>query len=131
MFYCYLVPVGLLATAAIFGIQYWIDKVKLLKFSSEYKELGYFLSRVIFKVFEGSLLVFTVGNLIFSTVIYGESRIDIINIISLGIAFVYTCIVMFASQTLERKLFDSYETFEKNSYSQCLSEEKFIETYWT
>lgn len=100
MFYCYLVPVGVLATAAIFGIQYWIDKTKLFKLSSEYKELGYFLSRVIFKVFEGSLFIFTVGNLIFSTVIYGDNKVDIINIISLCIAFLYTCIAMFASPSL-------------------------------
>ena len=71
MFYFYLVPVGVLATAVIFGIQFWIDKVKLFKLSSEYKELGFFLSKVIFKVFESSLLIFTIGNLIFSAVIYG------------------------------------------------------------
>jgi hypothetical protein len=96
MFYFYLVPVGVLATAVIFGIQFWIDKVKLFKLSSEYKELGFFLSKVIFKVFESSLLIFTIGNLIFSAVIYGSNRIDLINLISLGIAFVYTCFILLA-----------------------------------
>jgi hypothetical protein len=119
MFYFYLVPVGALATAVIFAIQYWIDKVKLLKLSSEYKELGFFLSNVIFKVFESSLLIFTIGNLIFSTVVYGENRIDPINLISVGIAFIYTCIIVLAPPSLERKIFSS-ETFEKISYSECL-----------
>ncbi len=34
MFYCYLVPVGVLAVAIIFMIQFWIDKIRMLKFSS-------------------------------------------------------------------------------------------------
>lgn len=61
MFYSYLVPVGVLAVAVIFMIQFWIDKVRMFKLSSEYNEIGYFLSRMILKMFEGSLLVFTIG----------------------------------------------------------------------
>lgn len=34
MFYCYLIPVGVLAVAIIFGIQYWIDKIIMFKLSS-------------------------------------------------------------------------------------------------
>jgi hypothetical protein len=64
-------------------------------------------------------------------VIYGENRIDPINLISLGIAFVYTCIIVFAPPSFERKIFSSFETFEKTSYSECLKQHKFAETYWT
>lgn len=51
MFYSYLVPVGVLAVAVLFGIQYWIDKIQMFKLSSEYNEIGYFLSRMILKMF--------------------------------------------------------------------------------
>lgn len=34
MFYCYLVPVGVLATAVFFGIYYWLDKIRMFKQSS-------------------------------------------------------------------------------------------------
>ncbi len=132
MFYFYIIPVGVLATAVIFGIQYWIDKYKLFNNSSDHKDLGFFLSKVIFKVFECSLLVFTVGNLIFSAVISGENRIDMINLISFGIALVYTFIfVLFPSTSLERKILGSTATLEQMSYSYCLSQQKFHETYWT
>jgi len=36
MFYCYLVPVGVVATGVMFALQFWIDKVKMFKLSSEY-----------------------------------------------------------------------------------------------
>jgi hypothetical protein len=65
MFYAYLVPVGVLAVTVIFGVQYWIDKIKLFKLSSEYHEINYQLSRVILKMFEGSVLAFALGNLLF------------------------------------------------------------------
>jgi len=51
MFYCYLVPVGVIGIAIIFGIQFWIDKIKMFKMSSEYNSIGYFLSRIILKMF--------------------------------------------------------------------------------
>jgi hypothetical protein len=44
-------------------------------------------------------LVFTIGNLIFSAVISGENRIDMINLVSLGIAFAYICIFVLAPTT--------------------------------
>lgn len=108
MFYCYLVPIGVLASALLLGIMYWIDKVRMFKLSSEYNEIGYFLSRIILKMFEGSMLVFTVGNLIFGSAIYGDYHVDIINIISLGIAFIYVCFIALAPAALERKVFAKY-----------------------
>jgi hypothetical protein len=70
MFYNYLVPIGVPVTAIIFVVQYWIDKYQLFYLSSQYYQLNYFLSRMILKFFEGSLLIFTIGNLIFSIVIH-------------------------------------------------------------
>jgi hypothetical protein len=70
MFYNYLVPIGVPVTAIIFVFQYWIDKYQLFYLSSQYYQLNYFLSRMILKFFEGSLLIFTIGNLIFSIVIH-------------------------------------------------------------
>jgi hypothetical protein len=51
MFYNYLVPSGVPATAIILAIQYWIDKYQLFKLSSQYYEMNYFLSRMILKIF--------------------------------------------------------------------------------
>ena len=34
LYYSYLVPLGVLGTVVIFGFQYWIDKIKMIKFSS-------------------------------------------------------------------------------------------------
>ena len=69
LYYSYLIPLGVLGTAIIFAIQYWIDKIKMINFSSEYYEMDYFLSRTILKMFEAGLLIFTIGNLVFSIVI--------------------------------------------------------------
>jgi len=87
---------------------------------------------MILKMFEGSLLVFALGNLIFSSAIYGEYYVDVINVISLGIALLYICFIFLAPASIERKvLFATYETFEKSSYTDCLYNQKFSETYWT
>ena len=48
MFFSYLIPVGTLASFAIFGLYFWVDKFKLFKLCSKYKDLGYFFTKVIF-----------------------------------------------------------------------------------
>jgi hypothetical protein len=131
MFYNYLIPIGVPATAIIFTIQYWIDKYQLFKVSSQYYEMNYFLTRTILKIFEGSLLIFTIGNLIFSIVIH-DYYLNIVNLISLGIALIYVSFITFASTGLERKvLLAKYETFEGMSYQEALLNQKFTATYWT
>lgn len=70
--------------------------------------MNYFLSRIILKLFEGSLLIFTIGNLIFSIVIH-EYYLNSLNLVSLGIALIYVGFITFASPGLERKvLFAKY-----------------------
>lgn len=61
--------------------------------------MNYFLSRTILKMFESSLPIFTIGNLIFSIVIH-EYYLNIINLISLGIALLYVGFITFASPGL-------------------------------
>lgn len=63
--------------------------------------------------------------MIFSSAIYGDYHVDVINIISLCIAFVYVCFIALAPSSLERKVFANYETFERFSYTECLQTQKF------
>lgn len=102
LYYSYLVPLGVLGTVVIFGFQYWIDKIKMIKFSSEYFEMNYFLSRTILKLFEASLLIFAVGNLLFSIVIHRNLKGDsyVINIISVSIALIYILFIYLAPNSL-------------------------------
>jgi len=88
LFYSYLIPVGVPIVAVIFIFQYWIDKFNMFKTSSQYYTISYSLSRSILKLFEGSLLVFTVGNSMFSIIIH-DSYLNIINLVSLVLALVY------------------------------------------
>lgn len=58
--------------------------------------MNYFLSRTILKIFEGSLLVFTLGNLLFSIIIH-EKYLNVLNIISLVIAVIYVGFIALAT----------------------------------
>jgi hypothetical protein len=109
LFYSYLIPVGVPVVAIIFIFQFWIDKFNMFKTRSQYCKIDYSLSRSVLKLFEGSLLVFALGNLLFSMIIH-DRYLNIINLISLGIALIYVGFITFAPSNLERKFFAKYET---------------------
>jgi hypothetical protein len=66
-FYACIAPSTTIILALIFVAQYWVDKFNLFKqrFSCP-TEFNFQLSRLTIKIFEVSVLVFAVGNLIFS-----------------------------------------------------------------
>lgn len=60
------------------------------------------------KIFETSLFVFALGNLIFSSVIHND-YINSVNIAALIITGAYAIFIMFAPRHLEKRIFGSYE----------------------
>lgn len=119
------------------AVQYWIDKLNLFTRSSLKYEFDFFVSKSILKLFECSLIIFAVGNFIFSKAVRGDNihydgdKINYVNVVSLIIASLYTFLILFAPSHWEKKLFGSYEEIEKKTYSTCLNDQKFKETYST
>lgn len=66
LFYAYLVPIGVPTICIIFVVQYWIDKFTLFKRSSLRNHFSFDLSIYVRRMFESSIFVFALGNLIFS-----------------------------------------------------------------
>ncbi len=95
-FYSYIVPYTSLILILIFIAQYWVDKRNLFKLFSCPTNFSYRLSFFTLKVFECSVFFFALGNMIFAKDIHiGDDRsYNIINIISLLLAFFY-CIFIF------------------------------------
>jgi hypothetical protein len=50
----------------IFIVEYWIDKYVMFRFSSKFHEMNFFMSQTIEKIFEGSLLIFVLGKLLYN-----------------------------------------------------------------
>ena len=116
LFYAYLVPIGIPTLIIIFCIQYWIDKFTLFKRCSLKNHFSYDLSIYVRRIFESSILVFALGNLIFSYYIE-DYKFSALNIISLFIALVYTICVWIAPKNIETKLFGKYDIVDAISYS--------------
>lgn len=65
-FYSYITPYIGIILVIIFVAQYWVDKYNLFQRFSCPVDFNYRLSRLTFKAFESSILIFALGNLIFS-----------------------------------------------------------------
>jgi len=79
----------------IFFIQYWIDKFNLFKRSSLKFVFNFSLSRYVSRIYESSLLIFAVGNFVFSLYLH-NLQITLINLTGLGIAFVFVLLIWVA-----------------------------------
>lgn len=77
-------------------------------------------------------MIFTIGNLIFSIYLHKHqaNKVNKVNIAALIIAFAYFCLIWFAPNHLFIKLFASYEEIETTSYSECVKNKYFKQTYW-
>jgi hypothetical protein len=95
LFYSYLVPIAIPTLIVIFFFQYWIDKFTLFKRSSVKSRFSYNLSLYIRKMFESSLFIFALGNLVFSYYLADESVV-VINVIAMIIATLFTLCVWIA-----------------------------------
>lgn len=97
-FYAVMIPSGVGILALIFAVQYWIDKYNLFRKFSCPLDFDFFLTRIAFKFFEGSLLVFTIGSLIFDEEIRvnPKPRSIIIHVVCIGLSagYLYVSILL-------------------------------------
>lgn len=129
-FYSYLTPLAVLCLFPTLCAQYWIDKYNLFRRCSLKHEIDFELSRAILKIFECSLLLFAVGNLLFSLVLH-KAYLNKLNVASLVISALYCAFSLFAPRHLEQRLFGRYEEIEKTAYTDCLRNRRFKHQYWT
>ena len=121
-FYSLLTPVAAPILIIVFVLQYWIDKYNLFRRSSFPNDLGASLNRMIFKLFEISILMSAVGHFVWdSEVHFGISNgFRIINIINLALAVIYVSITFFAPYSVTRKIFLDEIDFEHHQYRYFL-----------
>jgi len=99
LFYAYLVPIGVPTLIIIFCVQYWIDKFSLFKRCSLKNHFSYNLSIYVRRIFESSILMFALGNFIFSYYLE-DYTFNVLNIISLFVAAIFTVCVWIAPQKI-------------------------------
>jgi hypothetical protein len=63
-FYAVIAPAGVMMLIVIFILQYWIDKYNLFRRSSCPLDFNIALTKLIFKAFECSILIFAIGTFI-------------------------------------------------------------------
>jgi hypothetical protein len=105
-FYAYIVPITVPAIIIILILQYWVDKVNLFRRSSLYYEMHYSLSRDIGKMAELSILMFAGGATFFSYKVHGG--VPKVILAALIIAAVYSLVVIFLPQRLEKRILQKY-----------------------
>ena len=129
LFYSFIVPMGAFTEIFIFSIYFWVDKYNLFKKSSHNIDYQLFLATSVTRLFELSLLPFTIGNLVFSFYSHG-SHFHYINFISLGIAGLFSLIVILSSFEGIKRLYRVHDTIENYTYESCIKAGKFQETFW-
>lgn len=129
-FYAYLVPVTVPILVIVFFLQFWIDKGNLFTRCSLPRNFSFYLTRNILKIFEACIWIFALGTCIFGLYIH-PTPVNILNLITLGIASLYLWFLLGSSIKLERSLFGSYQSSQSALYDDCASSGKFEETYWT
>ena len=97
-----MVPAGVGLLALLFVAQYWVDKYNLFRRFSCPLDFSFFLTRLAWKAFECSLLVFAVGTFIFDLEIRvnDEPKYKLINLINIGIAGLYLFVAVFGPDSL-------------------------------
>lgn len=97
-FFSYITPYTTIILVPIFIVQYWIDKYNLFQRFSCPTDFDFRLSRMTLKIFEISVLVFALGNYIFSLKIHAtkvETKYHIINLVGLLLAVAYSLAIFF------------------------------------
>lgn len=102
-FYGYLVPLGVPIVIIAFIFQYWIDKYNLLRRFSSPVDMGYFLTDLIWKGFEATLILRPIGSFVWGYKIHpNPSKLSIIcNFVSLGLSLAYLILAIFYSKKLD------------------------------
>ena len=106
-FFTILTPLASLLIALVFMVQYWVDKFNLFKRFSYSFDIGFFLSKLILKAFECSLVIFAVGHIIWKE----ETKCQqadcsdvtwqlVLRIVNLGLASLYVIVSLFGSSRI-------------------------------
>lgn len=95
-FYAYLIPITIPILAVVFFLQFWVDKLNLFKRCSHPRSFSFYLTRNILKIFEACIWIFAVGTCIFAIYVH-QAKINILNLITLGIASLYIWFLLGAS----------------------------------
>ena len=133
-FFAIMVPAAVGILALIFTVQYWQDKHNLFRKFSCPLDFNFFLSRLAFKGFECSLLVFAVGTFVFDMEIRvtDEPKHKSINLVSVFLAAGYLYLAVFGPEKYEIAIFSEEEDLNSRSYDYYNYTKKcFRRTYWT
>lgn len=128
-----MVPAGVGILILIFIVQYWIDKYNLFRRFSCPLDFNFFLTRLIFKAFECSILIFAVGTFLFDMEIRVENapKYKMINLINILIAAGYVYLAVLAPERWEKKIFAEDDDYYHKPYENFLKKKTFKRTYWT
>lgn len=94
-FYAYITPIATIIIAVVVLIQYWVDKYNLFRRFSVPVNFTYRLSRLTVKILEASILIIALGNVLFASWVNEEKKLTPINYVTLGIAIIYSAVVIF------------------------------------
>ena len=131
-FYSLMTPLSSPILIIMFVLQYWIDKYNLFRRHSYPTDLGADLNRMIFKIFEISLLLSAAGHFLWDFSIHFDmtAGFKVINIINLTIAVIYIGISFFAPGSLAKRIFKNETSFEHHQYRYYLDNNKFRKTFY-
>jgi hypothetical protein len=132
-FYAVMVPAGVGFLILIFIAQYWLDKYNLFRRFSCPLDFNFFMTRLAFKAFECSLLVFAIGTFIFDRQIRVDDapKYKVINLVNVAIAGLYVYVAVLGPERLERKIFAEEDEYYHKPYEHFLKKKVFKRTYWT
>lgn len=125
-FFGYLVPSSSLLGLVTFVTYYFIDKVNILKRSSYHPNYSYFLAEKAIRMVQSSTLMFTLGNYLFAYILTGR-RYNPVNLLAIIISVIYMMVIWGNKKRV--KCFDDYVVYEEKSFTDCMSEDKFFDTY--
>lgn len=107
-FFTYIIPVATPILVLIFCVQYWIDKFNLFRRYSDPFDLNFNLTHSSLKMLEVSLVIYSVGNLIWAPYIHSDVSLrGLITILSVVVSLAYVLAMLLMPKYVERYLFRS------------------------
>ena len=102
-FYGYLVPLISPITVLAFVAQYWTDKYNLLRKFSSPVDLGYYLTDLIWKGLELTLILHSLGHILWASSLHHNymSMSQISGYICLGLSTLYTIWILFFNKHMQ------------------------------
>ena len=131
-FYGYLVPLITPLTIFAFITQYWVDKRNLLRLFSSPVDLGYFLTDLIWKALELTLLLHSLGHIVWSHSLHlhPSEMSQFCNYACLVVPLIYTLWILFIPRHMQI-LTEKFDAGGNETYTGTYQEqyEKFSKTY--